>query len=87
MPYGIPSHDTFNRVFSSIDSTQFEQVFVQWVSSLSEIKPGQVISIDGKTIRGAKQHSKKSLIHMVSAWGNANNMVLGQVKRMLSQTK
>jgi len=59
LPYGIPSHDTFNRVFSSIDSTQFEQVFVQWVSSLSEIKPGQVISIDGKTIRGAKQHGKK----------------------------
>ena len=80
LPYGIPSHDTFNRVFSSIDSTQFEQVFVQWVNSLAEIKQGQVISIDGKTIRGAKEHGKKSLIHMISAWANANNMVLGQIK-------
>ena len=37
LPHGIPSHDTFNRVFSSIDSNQFEEVFVQWVSSLAEI--------------------------------------------------
>ena len=80
LPNGIPSHDTFNRVFSIIDSEQFEEIFMQWVSLLAEIKPGQVISLDGKTIRGAKEHGKKSLIHIVSAWANANNMVLGQVK-------
>ena len=77
---GIPSHDTFNRVFSSIDSEQFEQVFIQWVASLTKMIKGQVVAIDGKTIRGAKSHGKKSNVHMVSAWASQNNMVLGQIK-------
>jgi len=71
---------TLFRVFSSIDDKQFENVFVQWVSSIVNITKGQIIAIDGKTARGAKKDGKKSPIHLVSAWANANNMVLGQVK-------
>ena len=77
---GIPSEDTINRVFSSIDSEQFESCFIEWVNSISEIAKGQVIAIDGKTLCGAKSKGKKSLVHMVSAWANENNLVLGQVK-------
>ena len=68
LPNGIPSDDTFNRVFSSIDSEQFEACFMDWVSHLVEVTNGEVIPIDGKTIKGAKANGKKSPFHMVSAW-------------------
>ena len=77
---GIPSEDTINRLFSAIDSHQFESCFIEWVNSISQITKGQVIAIDGKTIRGAKSKGTKSPVHMVSAWANANNLVLGQVR-------
>jgi predicted transposase YbfD/YdcC len=80
LPNGIPSHDTFNRVFSNLDSDLFESCFMEWVSSLSQLKPREVIAIDGKTIRGAKSSGGKSPVHMVSAWACENNLVLGQVK-------
>jgi len=80
LPNGIPSEDTINRVFSSIDSSQFETCFIEWVRSISELSKGQVIAIDGKTIRGAKSNGKKSPVHMVSAWASQNNLVLGQVR-------
>lgn len=80
LPNGIPSHDTFNRVFSTIDSEQFEACFIEWINTLAKITQGEVVSIDGKTIRGAKVNGKKSPVHMVSAWANDNNLVLGQVK-------
>lgn len=63
LPNGIPSHDTFNRVFSAIDSKQFESCFIEWVRSLAQLAPKEVIAIDGKTIRGAKSKGKKSPIH------------------------
>lgn len=80
LPNGIPSHDTFNRVFSAIDSKQFEVCFIEWVQSLAKLALKEVVAIDGKTIRGAKSKGKKSPIHMVSAYACANNLVLGQVK-------
>lgn len=80
LPNGIPSHDTLNRVFSAIDSAQFESCFIQWTQSIAKLMPKEVISIDGKTIKGAKSKGKKSPIHMVSAFASANNLVLGQVK-------
>ena len=80
LPNGIPSDDTINRVFSSIDSSQFETCFIDWVNSISKLSKGQVIAIDGKTLRGAKSHGKKSPVHMVSAWADQNNLVLGQVR-------
>jgi len=80
LPNGIPSKVTVNRVFSAIDSEQFESCFIEWVNSISELSKGQIIAIDGKTIRGAKSYGKKSPIHMVSAWACEANLVLGQVK-------
>lgn len=80
LPNGIPSKDTIRRVFTAIDSNVFEQCFVQWVSSIADLSKGQVIAIDGKTLKGAKAHGKKSPIHMVSAWACQNNLVLGQVR-------
>jgi predicted transposase YbfD/YdcC len=80
LPNGIPSEDTINRTFASIDSIQLENCFIEWVSSIADLSSGQIIAIDGKTIRGAKHKGKKSPIHMVSAWACENNLVLGQVK-------
>ncbi len=80
LPNGIPSHDTFNRVFSAIDSKQFELCFIEWVKTLVHLTDKEIVAIDGKTIREAKQKGKKSPIHMVSAFANPNNLVLGQVK-------
>ena len=74
------SKDTINKAFSAIDSEQFESCFIDWVNSIADLSKGQIIAIDGKTIRGAKSHGKKSPIHMVSAWACENNLVLGQVK-------
>ena len=64
LPSGIPSKDTINRVFSAIDSQQFESCFIDWVNSIADLSKGQIIAIDGKTIRGAKSHGNKSPIHM-----------------------
>jgi predicted transposase YbfD/YdcC len=82
LPNGIPSHDTINRVFSLINPDKFDQLFAQWVQSLIEKKiPGEVIAIDGKTMRGSKDSfHEKSPIHLVSAWANSNQLVLGQVR-------
>jgi predicted transposase YbfD/YdcC len=80
LPNGVPSHDTFNRFFSMLDPDKFEVVFREWVQLISKRIEGEVISIDGKTLRGAKEYGKKSPIHMVSAWANTNNLVLGQLK-------
>jgi predicted transposase YbfD/YdcC len=79
LPNGIPSHDTINRVMSSICPIEFENCFKNWVKSLIIATNEDIISIDGKTIRGAKINGK-SPIHMVSAWSSLNNIVLGQVK-------
>lgn len=78
LPNGIPSHDTFNRVISSLDPIAFEKGFSNWVLTMIEAT-GDIISIDGKTICGAKVNGK-SPIHLVSAWASSNNIVLGQVK-------
>ena len=78
---GIPSHDTFNRVFSRLDPDQFKAGFISWVKSISKIASGEVIAIDGKQNR--RTHDKKlgkKAIHMVSAWATQNKLVLGQVK-------
>jgi len=80
LPSGVPSKDTFRRVFSAIDSNVFEKCFIQWVGSIADLSKGQVIAVDGKTLCGAKSKGKTSPFHMVSAWACANNMVLGQVR-------
>src|SRR5256885_8694198 len=78
LPNGIPSHDTFNRVFARINPQEFEQCFFDWVSSLIEVISG-VIAVDGKTMR--RSHDKKKglkPLHMVSAWASENRLILAQ---------
>ena len=81
LPNGIPSDDTINRVVSAIDTNEFEQAFIEWTNKIiSEKFSRDIISIDGKTARGAKSHGEKSPIHIVSAWASKQNIVIGQVK-------
>jgi predicted transposase YbfD/YdcC len=81
LPNGIPSHDTFRRVFALLDPEAFRQRFLAWVQAVSRITGGQVIAIDGKKPRGSKDGGiGKGAIDMVSAWASANELVLGQVK-------
>src|SRR2546425_1480860 len=79
LPNGIPSHDTFGRVFALIDPKQFEASFLQWVQGISTTVQG-VIAIDGKTLRRSHDHAAgKKALHMVSAWAVENRLVLAQL--------
>ena len=81
LPNGIPSHDTFGRVFSMIDAQQFQLAFWEWVCAVNELIQGQVINIDGKCLRGSDDETLgKRAIYMVSAWAADNEIVLGQRK-------
>ena len=85
LPCGIPSHDTFYRIFCALDPEAFETCFIRWVRSFfSEALPvgeslTDIIPIDGKTIRGSKGKGKRA-VHMVSAWSSNLRLVLGQKK-------
>ena len=77
---GIPSHDRFNAIFAAIKPAEFEACLLSWITSLHEITAGQIVAIDGKTLRRSfDKASGKSAIHMVSAWATANHISLGQV--------
>ena len=79
LPNGIPSHDTFGRVFALMDPKQFEASFLHWVQGISTAVPG-VIAIDGKTLRRSHDHAAgKKALHLVSAWAVENRLVLAQV--------
>ncbi len=81
LPNGIPSHDTFWRVFRALDPLQFEQCFLAWVRELMHLTHGEIVAIDGKTLRHSYDRtSHKAAIHMVSAWATENHLVLGQRK-------
>jgi predicted transposase YbfD/YdcC len=76
---GIPSHDTFGRVFALIDPKQFEASFVQWVQGISQKVKG-VVAIDGKTLRRSHDHATgKKALHLVNAWAVENRLVLAQL--------
>ena len=80
LPNGIPSHDTFGRVFAKLDPVLFEECFLKWVSDLAVTSQGRLIAIDGKTLRhNFDTAHDKAAIHMVSAWCGANHMILGQL--------
>jgi predicted transposase YbfD/YdcC len=82
LPNGIPSHDTFGRVFARLDPKQFHQCFLSWTQSVSALTQGTVVSLDGKTVRASFDRATElSPIHMVSAWCSQNGgLVLGQLK-------
>jgi predicted transposase YbfD/YdcC len=80
LPNGIPSHDTFGRVFAALDPVAFETAFLQWVQGVVTATRGEVIAIDGKTSRRSHDRSHGAgPLHLVSAWAEANRLVLGQV--------
>ena len=81
LPHGIPSHDTFGRIFSWLDPQVFEKCFLSWVQAVMGTTGDQIIAIDGKTLRRSHDHANgKEAIHMVSAWAEKNRLVLAQVK-------
>jgi len=80
LPNGIPSHDTFGRVFSRLDPEQLERCFQKWMTALAEVSGGRLVALDGKTLRRSFDTANhKAALHMVSAWCETNRMVLGQV--------
>lgn len=81
LPNGIPSHDTFGRVFGLLDPNQFQACFVSWVQAAFTATGGQVVAIDGKTVRRSHDRAHgKAAIHMVSAWAADSRLVLAQTK-------
>ena len=81
LPNGIPSHDTFGRVFGLLNPEQFQHSFLSWVQALVQVSSGQIIAIDGKMLRHSFDRGLgKAAIHMVSAWASVNRLVLGQLK-------
>ena len=81
LPNGIPAHDTFRRVFGLLDPEQFAACFLDWVRSVSELSRGEVVAIDGKTLRGCHDRGQgRGALHMVSAWATENRMALGQTR-------
>jgi len=81
LPNGIPSHDTFGRVFARIDPQQFQACFIRWMRDIYRVTNGEVVPIDGKTLRHSfDTELGLSPIHMVSAWATSNRLVLGQLK-------
>jgi hypothetical protein len=78
---GIPSHDSFGRLFAMFDADEFQKAFMRWVEAVFRVTGGQVIAIDGKTVRRSHDRTlDKDAIHMVSAWASENGIVLGQRK-------
>ena len=81
LPHGIPSHDTFGRVFSMLDAQTFEMCFLEWIHSLSVDVKNEIISIDGKSLGGSHDTTKgQKMLHMVGAWASEKRMLLGQVR-------
>ena len=81
LPNGIPSHDTIARLFAALNPDALQESFLSWVQAVAQLSEGEVIAIDGKTLRHSYDKGKgKGAIHMLSAWASRNRMVLGQVK-------
>ena len=81
LPHGIPSDDTFRRVFEFINPEELNRCFLQWVETLVTKMGGEIIPRDGKTIRGSHDRNQgKSALHIISAWSSEQRLVLGQMK-------
>ena len=81
LPNGIPSHDTFGRLFARLDPQGFHDFFTRWVQELSQSLQGKTVAIDGKTLRGSHDRAQgRAALHLVSAWVSEIRLVLGQLK-------
>ncbi len=85
LPHGIPSHDTFTRVFAQLDPAAWQTCFIRWMHTVSQLSEEKLISIDGKMLRGSKSKGKskcepgRAAITMLSAWASENELVLAQL--------
>src|SRR3990167_7099288 len=81
LPNGIPSHDTFSRVFSLLKPSALQEATLEWLNQAKKLLPETIIPIDGKTLRGSSR-KRKDLggLHIVNVWSCANGIVLGQLK-------
>lgn len=78
---GIPSHDTFRRVFILLDNIELKTLFADWISSAVELSKGTLVNLDGKNLCGSREPSKgKKALNIVSAWASEQSVVLGQVR-------
>lgn len=80
LPNGIPSHDTFSRVFSMIDTYHFEELFIKWMQNIFVKTKGEIIALDGKNIRASREKGNRHGIHMVNAWACKNELILGSMR-------
>ena len=79
LPHGIPSHDTFGRFFAMLDPEAFHRCFLGWMAAISQVTSGMIVAIDGKTLRGSYDTASNTpALHMVSAWAEANRLMLAQ---------
>ena len=80
LPGGIPSHDTFGRVFARLDPEEFRRCLLDWVRAVVGTPGAQVVAVDGKTLRGSHDRAAgTAALHLVSAWATESGLVLGQV--------
>lgn len=80
LPNGIPSEDTFSRLFARINPDAFEKCFIEWTQSLASSSDGRLVAVDGKTLRRSFAHGwNKQMVHLVSAWCGQNELALGQL--------
>ena len=78
---GTPTDDTFQRIFAIIKPKEFEKCFINWVKSVINVEEQEIVSVDGKTLRGTQDKENNcNVIHMVSAWANHAGVVLGQLR-------
>jgi predicted transposase YbfD/YdcC len=81
LPHGIPSADTFRRVFARLKPEELQKCFMGWMKAVHQVTEGELVNIDGKVLRGAKETGNRhSFIHMVSVWSASHHLVLGQKK-------
>jgi predicted transposase YbfD/YdcC len=78
LPHGIPSHDTFYRVFAALDPRAFQDCFGKWITALSEATGLRTIAVDGKAVRAARPATARGCLHLVNAWATQNHLVLAQ---------
>jgi predicted transposase YbfD/YdcC len=82
LPHGIPSHDTFGRVFARLNPQRFQECFLSWTQAVAQLTQGALVSLDGKTVRASfDRATASSPLHMLSAWcSDHGGLVVGQIK-------
>jgi predicted transposase YbfD/YdcC len=78
LPEGIPSHDTFYRVFAALEPRAFQDCFGQWITAVSKVTGLKTIAVDGKAVRAARHATASGCLHLVNAWATQNHLILAQ---------